>query len=165
MMVPLRTFALFGVALAMLAAGYLFAPAPAATRVPTPLPTRSVAEAPPAPRNSAPAVVAARPPVPIPRTTHAATVERPSGAPASGKPTVDMGVFDINPPDPNEPTQVQALQTAGDAGQAKQAIEFDGYKGVRNLAKGADGLWHGRALRGRTEVGVRVDAGGNVSAE
>ena len=48
---------------------------------------------------------------------------------------------------------------------AKTAIEQDGYKGVRDLTKGADGLWRGRALRGTTEVAISVDANGNVSAE
>jgi hypothetical protein len=56
------------------------------------------------------------------------------------------------------------MKSRGDA-QARAAIELDGYKNVRALTKGADGLWHGRAMRGRTEIAVRVDAGGNVSAE
>jgi hypothetical protein len=56
------------------------------------------------------------------------------------------------------------MKSGGDA-QAKAAIELDGYKNVRALTKGPDGLWHGRAMRGRTEIAVRVDAGGSVSAE
>lgn len=48
---------------------------------------------------------------------------------------------------------------------AKTAIEQDGYKGVKGLAKGNDGLWRGRALRGVTEVAVSVDPSGNVSAQ
>src|SRR5262249_4054975 len=47
---------------------------------------------------------------------------------------------------------------------ARTAIERDGYKGVRNLAF-ANGRWSARAMRGRTEIGVSVDAGGNVSAD
>jgi hypothetical protein len=49
--------------------------------------------------------------------------------------------------------------------QARAAIELDGYKNVRGLQKGPDGMWRGRAMRGRTEITVRVDATGNVSAE
>ena len=48
---------------------------------------------------------------------------------------------------------------------AKSAIEFDGYKSVKALTMGADGLWHGRAMRGATEIAVSVDAAGNVSAQ
>ena len=48
-------------------------------------------------------------------------------------------------------------KTGGNA-QAKAAIELDGYKNVRGLEKGPDGMWRGRAMRGRTEITVRVDA-------
>jgi len=48
---------------------------------------------------------------------------------------------------------------------ARAAIELDGYKNVRGLEKGADGMWRGRAMRGRTEIAVRVDASGSVSAD
>lgn len=48
---------------------------------------------------------------------------------------------------------------------AKAAIESDGYKGVRVLRKGADGVWHAQALRGKTLVLLTVDVTGSVSAE
>ena len=54
---------------------------------------------------------------------------------------------------------------SGDSAQAKAAIELDGYKNVRGLEKGPDGVWRGRAMRGRTEIAIRVDASGNVSAD
>ena len=44
-------------------------------------------------------------------------------------------------------------------------IEADGYKDVQGLAMGADGRWHGRAMRGSTEVAVTVDDRGNVAAQ
>ena len=44
-------------------------------------------------------------------------------------------------------------------------IELDGYKHVRALEKGPDGVWRGRAMRGRTEIAIRVDATGSVSAD
>jgi hypothetical protein len=47
---------------------------------------------------------------------------------------------------------------------AKAAIEADGYKGVRALARGSDGLWKASALRGQTEVLLSVDPTGSVSA-
>lgn len=48
---------------------------------------------------------------------------------------------------------------------AKSAIERDGYKNVKMVSKAADGSWRGRARRGQTEVGVTVDAAGNVRAD
>ena len=48
---------------------------------------------------------------------------------------------------------------------AKKRIEADGYKDVQGLALGADGLWHGRAMRGKSEVQVTVDRQGNVSQQ
>ena len=43
-------------------------------------------------------------------------------------------------------------------------IEQDGYRNVRALVKGVDGVWHGRAMRGSTEIAVSVDGSGSVSA-
>jgi hypothetical protein len=57
---------------------------------------------------------------------------------------------------------------AGDtAGQnaARAAIEADGYKGVKVLRKGANGVWHASALRGKTTVMLTVDASGSVTAD
>jgi len=48
---------------------------------------------------------------------------------------------------------------------AKAAIEQDGYKGVRSITKGSNGSWRATAMRGTTEVILRVDANGNVSAQ
>jgi hypothetical protein len=48
---------------------------------------------------------------------------------------------------------------------AKAAIEQDGYKGVRGITKGPNGSWRATAMRGATEVILRVDANGNVSAQ
>ena len=55
--------------------------------------------------------------------------------------------------------------SVGSEASAKTLIEADGYRRVTGLAMGADGSWHGKALRGNTEVAVSVDARGNVSAE
>jgi hypothetical protein len=48
---------------------------------------------------------------------------------------------------------------------ARAAIEADGYKGVKVLRKGANGIWHASALRGKTTVMLTVDASGSVSAD
>ena len=56
---------------------------------------------------------------------------------------------------------------AGDMGgeaAAKAAIEADGYKGVKILRKGVNGIWHASGLRGSATVMLTVDASGSVSA-
>lgn len=49
--------------------------------------------------------------------------------------------------------------------KAKAAIEADGYKGVTVLRKSQNGVWHAKALRGKTEVMLTVDASGSVAAD
>ena len=59
-------------------------------------------------------------------------------------------------------------ETSGDTvgeNAARAAIEADGYKGVKVLRKGANGVWHASALRGKTTVMLRVDGNGSVSAD
>lgn len=48
---------------------------------------------------------------------------------------------------------------------ARSAIEADGYKAVTNIVAGPGGTWQARALRGKTEVVLRVDQEGRVSAD
>jgi hypothetical protein len=77
-----------------------------------------------------------------------------------------------NPPDVNQaPTSVDA-NTANASGHptgqaliAQKRIEADGYKNVQGIALGSDGLWHGRAMRGSSEVQVTVDKQGNVTQQ
>src|SRR3954463_3780275 len=131
--VPFRTFALFGLALGMLATGYLFAPAPGASKS---LPAQPVAKVvPPAPPKPETTLVASRPPVPLvtaPRTTHFDMAGRTD--PPSPNKSADMGApTTTNPADPNatkpagETTQALAVPTGGNDNEAKRAIEFDGY--------------------------------------
>jgi hypothetical protein len=63
-----------------------------------------------------------------------------------------------------EEAGAKATEEAGE-GSAKAAIEADGYKSVRLVRKGANGLWYAEALRGRTKVLLTVDSQGNVAAE
>jgi hypothetical protein len=162
MIVPFRTFAVFSLAFGMLAAGYLIGPAPGATRSsppPAPAPAPAAEAATPAAKAPVPTLAANRPPVPLvrPQPTSYFTPASPDAA-SSGN---------GNPADPAQ-AQTAALtadQPAGDDAGAKRAIEFDGYKNVHGMVKGSDGMWHARAMRGRIEIAVRVDASGNVSAE
>ncbi len=101
-----------------------------------------------------PALGAIRPPVPLvrpqPTSYFTTTVQAPG--PSGDKPAANTAALTTDQP-------------AGEDGDAKRAIEFDGYKNVHAVVKGGDGVWHARAMRGRTEIAVRVDASGTVSAE
>jgi hypothetical protein len=57
------------------------------------------------------------------------------------------------------------LPNAQGSNSAIKKIERDGYKNVQGLTRGADGKWHGKALRGSAMVDVEVDAAGRVSAQ
>ena len=61
--------------------------------------------------------------------------------------------------------QAAASGDASGDNAVKVAIEADGYKGVKVLRKGANGVWHAKALRGKTEVMLTVDASGSVTAD
>jgi hypothetical protein len=65
---------------------------------------------------------------------------------------------------PGETPSDPAADKAGESA-ARAAIEADGYKGVKVLRKGANGVWHASALRGKTSVMLTVDAGGNVTSD
>jgi hypothetical protein len=57
----------------------------------------------------------------------------------------------------------QEIDGGPTATTARKEIEREGYRNVQGLAKDSDGVWHGRALRGNTEVQLLVDDDGNVS--
>ena len=57
----------------------------------------------------------------------------------------------------------QEIETNPAANAARQNIERLGYRDVRGLAEDDQGIWHGRALRGNTEIQLLVDEDGNVS--
>ena len=58
---------------------------------------------------------------------------------------------------------IQPLPNAKGSAGAAAKIQADGYKNVQGLSRGSDGMWHGKAMRGNTQVDVSVDARGNVS--
>ena len=87
-----------------------------------------------------------------------AAVAQPTEAPATG------GAPAVTPPVTSQDTDTANAggHPTGRTAIAQKRIEADGYKNVQGLALGSDGLWHGRAMRGSTEVEVTVDRQGNV---
>ena len=85
--------------------------------------------------------------------------------PANLPPGADKATTEAKPAD--KPGETPADPAADAAGQsaARAAIEADGYKSVKVLRKGANGVWHASALRGKTTVMLTVDAGGNVTSD
>jgi hypothetical protein len=188
MSVPIRTFVLLGVAVGMLGAGYVFVPRPGAAAISTaPAPTAVTAPASPAIAKAEPAAPTAKPsttlvvnraPTPLQARTHTnyyqptpgeaaeATASTPATAqqaPGFQTAALTAGAATnggLPPPD----ATANAEPKESDA-KAKAAVELDGYRNVRGLEKGPDGIWRGRAMRGRTEIAIRVDATGNVSAD
>ena len=180
MTVPYRTVLALGLAVGMLGAGYVFAPHPgaaalpvaqAATPSPSPVSRAPVVDATPAAAPAAKPVAALavnRAPVPLAPRRHDSYYVTPSSAdPALQTASTTAGPGATAPTTATDGAALPSPDDAksGDSAQAKAAIEFDGYKNVRGLVKGPDGLWRGRAMRGRTEISVTVDASGSVSAE
>ncbi len=99
------------------------------------------------PARSAPSLDATRPPVPVlfaPRRSFVPAHEAASTPSPSAAATTPAGNMS--------------------EAAAKAAIEADGYKEVRALARGSDGVWKASALRGQTEVLLSVGPTGSVSA-
>ena len=96
-----------------------------------------------------PLLMKPHPPVNLPATEAAPSTEtkaedpKPIDASASSDPAADASAQNV----------------------AKAAIEADGYKGVRVVHKGENGVWHATALRGGTMVSLTVDASGSVSTD
>ena len=92
------------------------------------------------------------------------------------RPPVNLPPVADKDKDKDKATEAKATGQSGDkpgetssdpAGEkaARAAIEADGYKGVTVLRKGANGVWHASALRGKTTVMLTVDGSGSVSAD
>lgn len=93
-------------------------------------------------------------PVPL-QVSHRAPVNLPTVETKASEPAPEAAK-------PSEPA-TSSVDAFGE-NAAKAAIEADGYKSVRVLRKGDNGVWHATALRGRTVVPLVVDAGGSVSS-
>jgi hypothetical protein len=143
-----KTLALVALASGMLASAHMIGPAPGATASATPWLLVASAVAPPPPAST---IKTFRAPVPLLITAHR---EFFTASPATDEAPAQ------NPDIATTPVDDAATQAA-----AKAAVELDGYRNVRGLVKGPDGSWRGRALRGSTEVAIRVDASGSVAAD
>jgi hypothetical protein len=109
-----------------------------------------------------PTPVATRAPVPLATRTHTTYFPLPTPDQAE-QASLQPGAKPLDKLDGSTPT-TDGAQPADDT-EARKAIEFDGYKNVRGLVKDANGIWRGKAMRGRTEIVVRVNPDGSVSAE
>jgi hypothetical protein len=78
------------------------------------------------------------------------------------RPTIEPPIFDADAVGPEVPVKIG--DNSGESA-AKAAIEADGYKGVKVLRQGANGLWYAKAMRGAAEVPLTVDAAGRVTLE
>jgi hypothetical protein len=138
---------------------------PAASAPPIVTKTIQSEPAPSASRPASPKMAAAP-------TVQKSTVEmRQAPVPLQVKPRVPVNVPAANAkateakPGETPAEQPAADDAAGEKAAARAAIEADGYKGVKVLRKGANGVWHASALRGKTTVMLTVDGSGSVSAD
>ncbi len=136
------------------------AAAPIQAQVPLAAPTRA----------AEPVAVPAPKPVPAPTVQKASIETRQAPVPllVKPRPPVDLPAVDAAAATPATAANTeQAAATDNAAGEsvAKSAIEADGYKGVKVIRKGENGMWYAKAMRGKTEVTLIVDASGSVSAE
>ena len=152
-----KTIALVAVAAGMLTGAYLLAPVPAPAATNTPTATQAAARPTPA--------VAAAP------TSRVASYVKTFQAPVPLKVGKHDQYFDAAPAPEAASTampatmDVQQALTGPNNSAAKASIELDGYKNLRGLVKTPDGVWHGRARRGRTEIALSVDPNGSVSQD
>jgi hypothetical protein len=147
-----KTLVLVALASGMLASAYLIAPAPAATTVPaTAQPVTRLAPA-PIPSRLASNVKTLKAPVPLLVGKHDQYFDTSTVPETAATPAVKT-------------TDVQQVSAAPTDSMAKSSIEMDGYRNVRALVRAPDGSWHGRAMRGGTEIAVSVDPNGNVSQD
>lgn len=111
---------------------------------------------------------------PAPTVQKAALEPRQAPVPFQMKPRPPINVPAVEAPaaeakDAEAKSGETAADQAGSDGfnekAAKAAIEADGYKGVKVLRKGVNGVWHASALRGSATVMLTVDASGSVSAD
>lgn len=131
---------------ASVASAHVFVP-PRAMEQSRPIRMALLTRVSPLPARTDPSLDATRPPVPV-LFSH----RRPFVPANEAASTLSPSAADTAPPG-------DMSETA-----AKAAIEADGYKNVRALARGSDGVWKATALRGQAEVQLSVELTGRVSA-
>jgi hypothetical protein len=153
-------------------------PRPVTTAVPE---KSATAPAPAAPLAAPIARPAARKGAPSPAVQKASVETRQAPVPFQPKPRPPVNLPPVADQDKDKDKDKDKATEAKAAGQsadkpdtssdpagekaARAAIEADGYKGVTVLRKGANGVWHASALRGKTTVMLTVDGSGSVSAD
>ena len=167
------------IALAMTAAGVASAnvftpvsadpaPPPSSLRMPAPAAAKPSVEpriAAVVPASVAPAPVTKKPSIdvrqaPVPLLMKA----RPPVDLPAAKTATDGATVAALPAKPGDESGEKLPDKVGES-SAKAAIEADGYKRVRILRQGVNGIWYARALRGSAEVALTVDGQGNVTAD
>jgi hypothetical protein len=162
----IQTLALLVVAGSMLVGGYLIGPAPGATvataaaQINAPASAAGPAKLAPAPQPTT-KVRMVRSPVPLQVGAHDQYFTSPPADVVATQTGTAAATLGTTAAIDDKPLDGQVQANVG----AKAAIEQDGYRNVSALVMGADGTWHGRAMRGSTEIAVRVDANGSVSAD
>jgi hypothetical protein len=81
------------------------------------------------------------------------------------RPAVNLPKVEAKAEDKPGETPADATTDGFNEKAAKAAIEADGYKSVKVLRKGTNGVWHASGLRGSTTVMLTVDASGSVRAD
>ena len=111
-----------------------------------------------------PAAALAIAPAPEPVVKKASVEVRQAPVPLlmKARPPIEQKTFDVPAVAPE--ASPKTSDVSGESA-AKAAIEADGYKRVKVLRQGVNGIWYARAMRGATEVPLTVDAAGRVSLE
>jgi hypothetical protein len=148
-------------------------PATAAPRMVTTTVSEKTGTA-PAPTVSSAAKAAPEPTAPAATVQKASVEARQAPVPFQMKPrspvnlppVADKGGAEAKATDkPEEPPSDAVAGNTGGENAARAAIEADGYKGVKVLRKGVNGVWHASAMRGNATVTLTVDASGSVAAD
>jgi hypothetical protein len=61
------------------------------------------------------------------------------------------------------PGALDSSNVSGAQAAAQSKFQEAGYSNVKGLSHGTDGTWSGRAVKDGVEVGVVMDAGGNIT--
>jgi hypothetical protein len=151
-----------------------------ATEAPRPVTTAGPAKSAAAPAPAAPiAALLTRKGEPAPTVQKASVETRQAPVPFQPKPRPPVNLPPVADKDKATEAKAGEAKAPGQAGDkpgetasdpasekaVRAAIEADGYKGVTVIRKGANGVWHASALRGKTTVMLRVDGSGSVSAD
>jgi hypothetical protein len=127
------------------------------------LPTRDLAMPVVAPQPAA-ALPAAPAPEPVVKKASVDVRQAPVPLLMKARPPIEQKTIDADAVAPAPEVAAKTPDATGDSA-AKAAIEADGYKGVKQLRQGGNGIWFAKAMRGTTEVSLTVDASGRVSLE